>query len=75
MIWVCDICGSSKVSQEWATLLPMNEDGGWEESFSNSFANDFYWCEECDEECSPVRKQDLGWKYDNEKQKAVRITK
>lgn len=53
--WKCDKCGSEKVSQEWGVMLPMNEDNGWEDGITNSFSNDAYWCDDCDEDCSPIR--------------------
>jgi len=53
--WTCSQCGSDNVLQEFSVLLEMNEDNGWEEGIENNYANDFYWCNDCDEECSPVR--------------------
>ena len=53
--WTCDKCGSDNVMQEKATLVPMNGASKWEDGITCFIYNDFYWCEGCDEDCSPVR--------------------
>ena len=56
-MWICDKCGSEEVQQEYSVMLPMNSEDGWEQAIENCYATDFFWCEDCDEECSPIRKQ------------------
>ena len=53
-MWTCDKCGGENVEQEYAVMLKMNDTDGWEEGIQNSYGNDFYWCPDCDDECSPI---------------------
>ena len=71
-MWKCDKCGSDEVQQEYAFLRSMNDtDSEYcldirEENSSNcldiiddainAWKKDFFWCVDCDEECSPIRK-------------------
>lgn len=50
--WTCDVCGSENVKQEYYSYHSMNEEDVEPALLS---AGDFYWCEDCDEDCSPVR--------------------
>ena len=58
MNWKCDKCGSEEVQQEFFVMLPMNSEDGWSrlECLEQVHGNDFFWCVDCDEECSPIRK-------------------
>lgn len=56
-MWVCDNCGSEEVQQEYAFMRPMNDNNSeYCDDAINAWQNDFYWCVDCDEECSPIRK-------------------
>jgi len=56
MNWKCDKCGSKEVQQEYAFMRPMNENGSdYVDDAMNAWQNDFFWCEDCDEECNPIR--------------------
>ena len=55
MDWKCDKCGSKEVQQEYSIMLDMNKDG-WEKGIEDCYETDFYWCVDCDEECSPIRE-------------------
>ena len=57
MNWKCDKCGSEEVQQEYAFLRSMNDtDSEYWDPEINAWKNDFFWCVDCDEECSPIRK-------------------
>ena len=58
MDWKCDKCGSKEVQQEYSVMLPMNSEDGWEQAIENCYGNDFYWCEDCELECDPIRDED-----------------
>ena len=54
IMWICEKCNGENVSQEWSIFLPMNDpdeegDSSWWQKL------DSYWCEDCEEECSPIR--------------------
>ena len=58
-MWTCDKCGSEKIMQEWAFYAPMNSESTPRaeldsDDLRNAFANDYYWCEDCEEDCSPI---------------------
>jgi hypothetical protein len=58
-MWTCDKCGSEKVEQEFAFYRPMNDRGPFAPDYLNdainAWQNDFYWCVDCEDECSPVK--------------------
>ena len=61
-MWICEKCNGENVSQEWSIFLPMNSLGardevGFEDKAPWLQKLDSYWCEDCEEECSPIRKQ------------------
>ena len=56
MDWKCDKCGSKEVQQEYSVMLDMNTDE-WEHGIEDLYEVDFYWCVDCDEECSPIRDE------------------
>ena len=58
IMWICEKCGSKEVQQEFSVMLPMNSEDGWEQAIENCYGNDFYYCEQCDDECDPIRKQE-----------------
>ena len=58
MNWKCDKCGSKEVQQEFSVMLPMNSEDGWEQAIENCYGNDFYYCEQCDDECNPIRDKE-----------------
>jgi len=56
MNWKCDKCKGENVSQEWSIFLPMNDpdeegDSSWWQKL------DSFWCEDCDEVCSPEKEE------------------
>ena len=53
MKWKCDKCKGEKVTQEWSTFLPMNDPYDDGEPWLQKL--DSFWCEDCDEECSPEK--------------------
>ena len=63
MTWKCDKCNGENVSQEWSMFLPMNDSdhprlSGFEDKASWLQKLDSYWCDDCDDQCSPIRKQE-----------------
>ena len=58
--WKCEKCGSTNLDQEWVFYAPMNEqaDLDWVQFSSGATQNDFYWCKDCEEECSPIRDKE-----------------
>jgi len=61
IMWICEKCNGENVSQEWSMFLPMNALGardevGFEDKASWLQRLDSYWCDDCDEQCSPIRK-------------------
>ena len=55
MNWTCEKCGGENVLQEWSTMLPMNKDNGWETGADDCYDTDYYFCNDCDDDCSPIR--------------------
>lgn len=57
-MWKCDKCGSDEVQQEYGFLRSMNDKDSTEycDDAINAWKNYFFWCVDCDEECSPIRK-------------------
>jgi hypothetical protein len=53
--WRCNRCGSSDVSQEYTSLIPMNYSGDVTDLISDPQESDCYWCDSCDDECDPVQ--------------------
>lgn len=56
--WTCNLCGSENVDQEFAVMLPMNSENGWEQAIENCFGNDFYWCNDCLTQVDPILKSE-----------------
>ena len=67
MKWTCDKCGCEDVMQEWSTMLPMNEEAGHNEGWA-SYDTDYYFCNDCDEDCSPIRSEINSLHKDYEKE-------
>tara|TARA_R110000751_G_scaffold279529_1_gene381972 strand:- start:517 stop:681 length:165 start_codon:yes stop_codon:yes gene_type:complete len=53
--------------QEWSTMLPMNEEAGHNEGWA-SYDTDYYFCNDCDEDCSPIRSEINSLHKDYEKE-------
>lgn len=57
-MWTCDLCGGENVQQEFAFYRPMNDRGPFAPDYQkeaiHAWNNDFYWCDDCDDACSPV---------------------
>jgi len=55
-MWKCNKCGGENVSQEWSVFRPMNDPDAdiWADWWQTM---DSYWCDDCDEECSPEREE------------------
>ena len=55
-MWTCDLCGSEKVQQQFSVMLPMNEGVGRdrESALNDLYGDDYYFCEDCQEDCSPI---------------------
>ena len=57
--WKCEKCGSTNLDQEWVFYAPMNEQAeAMVDAASEASKNDFYWCKDCEEECSPIRDRE-----------------
>ena len=54
-MWTCDLCGSENILQQHSVMLPMNEDERLESKLHDTYADDYYFCEGCQEDCSPVK--------------------
>jgi hypothetical protein len=57
MKWKCDKCKGEKVTQEWSVFRPMNDLSGgdlWDDWWQKL---DSFWCEDCDEVCSPEKEE------------------
>lgn len=57
MKWTCDKCGGENVLQEWSTMLLMNKEEGWEDGGDNCYDTDYYFCNDCDDDCSPMSSE------------------
>ena len=59
-MWKCDKCGATDVHSEWAFMRPMN--GGFPDPEDGDLLrageSGFYWCQACDDECSPIREKE-----------------
>jgi len=53
--WKCDKCDGTNLDQEWVFYAPMNEEGD-EEQTTHLTQNDFYWCNTCEDECTPTNE-------------------
>ena len=55
-MWKCNKCKGVNVTQEWSVFRPMNDPDAdiWDDWWQTM---DSYWCDDCDEECSPEREE------------------
>ena len=58
-MWTCDKCGSEQVQQEFAFMRPMNDKhqrlgSSFQDDAMRAWQNDYYWCDDCDDACSPI---------------------
>ena len=55
-MWTCDLCGSENVQQQFSIMLPMNEDDPViGQGHDLLYADDYYFCEDCLSDCSPIK--------------------
>ena len=52
MIWVCDTCGSTEVSQGYNLMLPINQSSYGLLDYVDGEWDDYYWCSECQDDCA-----------------------
>lgn len=53
-MWHCDICGSTDITQECMTMVPMNSPTAPSVKLT---ALDHFWCPTCEDECHPIVKE------------------
>ena len=56
--WKCDKCGSEDIKQELAFLTDMNDENIDPHEVAQAHKTDFYFCVDCEEECSPYRDKE-----------------